>query len=524
MKTISKIELKNYRRFTSLAVDFHDKVNILIGDNESGKSSILEAIELTISGSRHKVETIGIDRILSKAAIQEFWDTDKTFARLPKIRVEVFLEDTGIAELNGRNNTKGIVADGIQMVCEPDPELAGVITTIIGDGANNFPYEFYKISFRTFADIPYTGYNKWLKYLSIDSSQINNEHATREYIKNIYSTFVEPIKRVELQNNYRRSKSDFTETSLNEVNQELGTQAFIVNSSHRSNLENDLTITEDNIPIESRGKGKQCFIKTEFALSKIENNSLDALLLEEPENHLSQSNMRLLVDKIQKSQPNQLFIATHSDLICTRLDLRYATLLNSNSTDSALPLKDLPKETAGFFMKAPNTNILEFVLSKKVILVEGNAEYILLPTLYTNSSGSTLNVDSVHVISVGGTSFKRYLDIAKVLGIKVAVIRDNDKNGEQHCVQNYTDYIGAGNDNMKVFFDADNEKHTFEVCIYNENSEHCDSVIRTEGMRLGTLEWMLKNKAEASHKLSLNQPEDLVTPAYIREAIEWIRE
>jgi hypothetical protein len=48
-------------------------------------------------------------------------------------------------------------------------------------------------------------------------------------------------------------------------------------------LENDLTIVENNIDILHEVRERQCFIKTEFALSKNE-NELNFILLEEPEN------------------------------------------------------------------------------------------------------------------------------------------------------------------------------------------------------------------------------------------------
>ena len=63
-------------------------------------------------------------------------------------------------------------------------------------------------------------------------------------------------------------------------------------------MESDLVITEDDIPIEQKGKGRQCIIKTEFALKKNDKEGkLDLLLLEEPENHLSHVNMKKLVQK-----------------------------------------------------------------------------------------------------------------------------------------------------------------------------------------------------------------------------------
>lgn len=56
-----------------------------------------------------------------------------------------------------------------------------------------------------------------------------------------------------------------------------------------------LIFWKTGIPIRDRGKGRQCFIKTEFALRQREQHKeMDALLPEEPENHLSHVNMKKL--------------------------------------------------------------------------------------------------------------------------------------------------------------------------------------------------------------------------------------
>lgn len=66
-------------------------------------------------------------------------------------------------------------------------------------------------------------------------------------------------------------------------------------------------ITKGGIPIENRGKGEQCFIKSNFALQKHEaKGSLHALLLEEPENHLSHTNMKRLVERLANTAGTQL--------------------------------------------------------------------------------------------------------------------------------------------------------------------------------------------------------------------------
>jgi hypothetical protein len=94
-----------------------------------------------------------------------------------------------------------------------------------------------------------------------------------------------------------------------------------------------------------------------------------------------------------------------SSLISSRLDLRKAILLGQRGKQARL--NKLPSDTAKFFMKAPDNNVLEFALSRKVILVEGDAEFILLDALYQKHARSTLKKDGVHVISVGGTGYRR---------------------------------------------------------------------------------------------------------------------
>ncbi len=69
------------------------------------------------------------------------------------------------------------------------------------------------------------------------------------------------------------------------------------------------------------GSATESFVKTELAI-----NQSDArlILLEEPENHLSFTQSRLLVDQIKKFVQNsgQLIVTTHESLLVTRLNLR----------------------------------------------------------------------------------------------------------------------------------------------------------------------------------------------------------
>jgi len=69
MIIIKKIKLLNFKRFQDLTLTFNEDSNTIIGDNESGKSTILLALDLVLSGSRSKIENIGLEFLFNKNEI-----------------------------------------------------------------------------------------------------------------------------------------------------------------------------------------------------------------------------------------------------------------------------------------------------------------------------------------------------------------------------------------------------------------------------------------------------------------------
>lgn len=521
MPTIKKVVLRNFKSFRDLTLSFDPGTNVLIGDNETGKSSVLLALDLTLSASRSRVETIGYETLLNRSAIRHFLSGPRTIDQLPSLIVDVFLTEGTDQGFYGTQNLLGAETDGLRMEIVPLVEEFGpTIVQLLKDDEQNFPYEYYAVKFWTFAAAPHVSYRRPVKHLLLDSSSIDSEYAAREYTRTIFSFNAEVPDRYRLENLYRRGKEGFRNTNLEDLNKKLEPYQFGLRTSTRSNLETDLIITKEGISIENRGKGEQCFIKTEFALRKHEaQGGLHALLLEEPENHLSHTNMKRLVERLAHTEGTQLFIATHSSHICSRLDLRHALLLGRDQKSGRL--KDLTDETANFFMKAPDNNVLEFALSNKVILVEGDAEFILIEELYKKySGGKSPQADDVHIISIGGTSFKRYLELAKLLGIRVAAIRDNDGDYKQNCQVNYADYLS---DETRVFADEEITRSTFEISFYQDNKTACDELFAPGRKTLSVQDYMLNNKADAAFELLMKKSALLVAPKYIQEAIEWIR-
>lgn len=357
---IRKIVLSNFKKFKRLTLDFDSEMNVFAGDNEAGKSTALLAIDLALSGSRSKVEALGIETLMSKCAVDEFLAGARNVVDLPSMFVEIFLSDGRDSELHGRCNSLHESAFGLRFSCEPSNEYPREIAQVLSEEDDNFPFEFYAIKFATFQGTPYGGHRRHLRHLLIDGAQINAEYAQREYTRALYRANALPNERGSYENKYRQAKKKFWSEHLSDLNAKLSVQ-FWLRSSSKSNLETDLVISEGGIPLENRGRGRQSMIKTEFALNK--SNAADAievLLLEEPENHLSHINMRWLVDRIANPGGKQLFVSTHNSLICSRLDLRKVIMLDT--MENPATLRELDESTAAFFCKAPDNNVLEFAM------------------------------------------------------------------------------------------------------------------------------------------------------------------
>lgn len=517
-RIVKGIRLFNYCRFMDFSTDFNDRLNILIGDNESGKSSILSAIDIVLSGSRSKVEALGLDKLFNTDIIKNYLKSAKRYDDLPELFIEVFLNDFNEKELEGKSHPSGQYCHGLYLLCQPRDDLSKEIKDILDKGEDNFPFEYYSITFKTFADQSYTGYSRFLRHLLIDNSKISNDYATKTYISTVYQAFSDGAERNKHLYEYRSYKEKYSKTELANINSRIQDYAFAVKSNSKNNLETDLTITEEGIDIENKGMGRQCFIRTEFALQK-NGNELDVILLEEPENHLSHTNMYRLIQKIKDTASRQVFLSTHSNLISARLDLRKSIFLNSSSCDP-LQLNKLEENTAKFFMKASDNNILEYIMSNKVLLVEGDAEYILMSQFYYNSTSEEIEKSGIHIISVRGTSFKRYLDVAKILKIKTAIIRDNDGNYKNNITESYKNYIS---DIIQVFSDENDDTKTFEIAVFNENRNICNELFAPGRKTLSVLDYMLSEKAQCAFELLDKKGEELSVPKYIIKAINWIR-
>lgn len=525
---IEKIKLTNFKRFKDTTISFNSGRNMLIGENGVGKSSILMALSCVLSGSYSFIEKLGVHTLFNVEVIKEFMSGEKKYSDLPIVEVELFITNDVINhEINGKKNSTGTEKNGLKMRICPNDDLSELITDSL-QKTNIFPFEYYNVEFNTFSDRSYSSFRKYpnfIRYSYMDNTKINSKHAMKEFVNRIYESKTDRSLRYRINNEYRNLTHQFSDNLYTEFALESSDDLKIkLNTQSENSFQDNISVEKSGVFIENLGQGEKTFINTDFMLAN-SNEDTNVIIIEEPENHLSYLNMHKLIDRIIAAEDEkQTFIATHSNMIASRLDLKNAVFFSESGITK---LDNLTLETAKFFEKAPDNNVLNFILSDRALLVEGDAEYILLNEFYKWVHGNEPYNDSVTILSCGGKTFKRYLELAKILNKKVAVITDNDHDYNTNIHKSYSGYE---TEKIKIFAEEDNKLNTFEVSLYDSNLSFIDQHLANGNMTNGVQSYMLNNKAESAFRLlslfTNDNPDTNIDkfsiPPYIEDAIIWI--
>ena len=67
---IKKLVIKNYKKYRDISIELNSGVNIFVGDNNSGKSTILEAISMVLTGKINGIPITNKLLVNNKKVIQ----------------------------------------------------------------------------------------------------------------------------------------------------------------------------------------------------------------------------------------------------------------------------------------------------------------------------------------------------------------------------------------------------------------------------------------------------------------------
>ena len=525
---ISRIILQNFKRYKRVDFICNSDINIFVGENGAGKSTLLYAIGLVLSGSHSLIERSSLANIFNQEAILEFMST-KDIKQLPEVIIEIFFDEinTEISSnfnLEGKHNSQNIKAFGLSLKITPNQDYITEMNSVLNDSNwTVFPFEFYRVEFLTFSGKSYSSYNKPYKFIHsiVNTSLIDTQQEIQKRVHEVYLDNISAENRAKVNHQYRINSLNFLHTlRKDELLKEKGSEFQLHFDESENSFRDSISAVKNGVDIKNLGQGEKVLLGVENAYSHLK-ETVKILLIEEPENHLSFQNLQKLVNMLSSNTGVQVFIGTHSNMIASRLGVDNLHFLDNGQISK---LEGLNRDTIRFFQKSTNQNLLNFSLGKKIILVEGNAEYILMEKFFEMIHSKKPEDFNVSIISVDGLSFERYLEIAACfVDKKVVVITDNDSDYAGNVQSKYSSYQQF--QNIKVSSDLDNDNQTFEICIYKNNKALLDSSGLTKSK--GLQGYMLREKAEFALRLlehleTDNISKKFIIPNYIKEAIEWI--
>lgn len=532
-RLITKIKIQGYRIYKDFTLEPNERLNLIVGGNESGKSTLLEAITLALTG-----------RVAGRAASEDlnpYWfntDLVEEFVRRrgakervawPEIRIELFLQNRDdLQHLCGAVNSDvpTRACPGIAMRVLPNPDYSAELDEWAKDSSPLLPVEYYMIEWRSFADAVLTSRPRQLATAIIDSRTVRSSTGVDYHMRQILSDQLEPAERAAISLAYRKVKASMSDETLKGVNDRIAELhaslhdqpiALAMDQSARTSWEGAVTPHVSNVPFSMAGQGQQAAIKISLAMSR-QSTRAAFVMIEEPENHLSHTSLRMLLSRIGSlaGDDQQLFVSTHSSYVLNRLGLGSLHLLGSGTPRT---LSNLDPNTVKYFQKLPGYDTLRIVLAKKLVLVEGPSDEIIFERIFTDMFGKSPMDLGIDVLSVRGLSFGRCLELCAALDKNVAAIRDNDGTAPAELRAPLQKWLAQGR--RDVFIGALDTGKTLEPQLVACNTEATIRSILAITATADLATWMTREKTEAALRIATSE-QTITPPDYMAQAATFI--
>lgn len=455
---LSSVAIEKFRGISSLTINLERDITVLIGENNSGKSTILEAL-------RFGLNTIKSDKSCN------FTEYD-------------FYRDSQHKDLS---SSEPIVFIFVFEESEPYPWPADVLQAlnevIVGD-----KYSVIKLRLTAWFDKGEGEIKQIWSFLDDADNEMTGKQSSIKDIRRLRPFFFQSalraakdefhgqstywssfLKNKDIDQTTRKTLEDELQTvnqkivaahaSFKDVTEEVNriTELVTVGKSASVSVDtaqadvykalryaevNLLTDSNAKIPIRSHGEGTQslsvlllfsAYLKTRLK-ADVDKLAEPIIAIEEPEAHLHPSSVRSLWELIN-DLPGQKIISTHSGDILSEVPIQKLRRLNKTATNNECRAIDpslLSSEELRKFNHHVRRNRGELLFAKLWLLVEGETDVSVFVEC-AELLGINLHRHGIRVIEcsqAGGPGI--FIKVADALGIKWHVVADNDDGGNKY--------------------------------------------------------------------------------------------
>ena len=577
---LKKFRIKNYRCIKDVSIDFNKGVNILIGENNSGKTAVLNALRICLSYGKQWRDIW--------VSVNDFHlDKNDPDAEIEDIEFHLFFEIENAVET-------GIYNDFLS----------------VGDGGK----QELQLHFRYYIDersgVKKVRYNVWggdnegqsitpdvldlIYFIHLDALRDAVHHlrpVRGNRLGELYSKIVTDEKRQEFLSgkvrNVLNGDTDWNtliEQGKGKVNEHLKETTI---TGKEQNVEIDFLPYEfrrivDNLRIQTpvynediiengdkqryfelhqNGLGYNNLIYIATVLGdlkrqkELESDAYVALLIEEPEAHLHPQLQNIFFNYLNKLNEIgfQIFVSSHSPTITAKADLDSLIVLQEQGneiTSLAIKKSNLSDLNKKYLKKFLDVTKCQLFFSNGVILVEGISEALLIP-VFSEIIGSDYSIEKkgIELVNLNGVAFEHFGKLFNPdapnsrLNCRCAILTDDDRTEGGDISSRAAKAKELENGQLRVAL----AEKTFEIELFKAGNNkdilleifgemHPTAAGRIEeGASIDDyansfLEKINSNKAksELAHCLAIRLESDaglrneFTVPDYIKSAIKWV--
>lgn len=514
---LAELKLWNFRKYGSdnpfdldnpdLVVSFNKGLNVLIGENDSGKTAIIDAIKLVLK--THAYEWIKVEN-------EDFYHNNN------RLRIEIEFkglkdnEAKNFIEWLGWTKEKENDIPVLRLIFDVSKDKDGrILPTDIKAGMDDIGYPLNAEA----RDYLKCTYLKALRDANADLtskknsrlSQILQEHKLFKKGKNNEEhIFVEKFKKIneEIENWFKDENKidDLSKSNKEEIKDKIDEflKKFIDNkyesifSLGKAEIKNILEKISLGIGEETNlglGTMNRLYMSAELLHLKKENwDGLRLCMIEELEAHLHPQAQMKIIEALKEKEGEetiQYILTTHSPNIASKVPLKSLIICKDNQV---FPMgegktKLEPKDYVYLerFLDVTKSNLF---FAKGIIIVEGWSEEILIPAL-ANKMDYDLTEKEVSIVNVASTA---YLHFAKIF------LRQNEEEKMKIPVSIVTDLDNRpeANGNFLPFDKLEGKAKTKYDNLIKDKEDYKSTNIKLELAEEWTLEWCLYCSANLS--------------------------
>ncbi len=465
---VSRLVVRNFRNFESLDVPFSPGTTCVLGENNSGKSNLLHAIRLALDSNLS-----ARDRSLTAHDIHQSQDLSHPLQVV--VAVEFHGYENNVAELALVGTWE--VRPGVARLTyrfRPRPEVAEAIDRDErpGDGLTieDYHWELCGGGVVDPMDLRWDEPNgAAVRFGDLQYFEVFRMPALRDVVGLLRQRSVSPIRRLLETSNIPEPEKDALVQVLTDANQQIADQPTISAAGTRiqtgfrstagraypiglrlgmadpsfSSITTGLNVLLTEGPLvdyepRRNGLGLNNVLYVSMLLDYFDVVAAGAdraghlLLVEEPEAHLHPLLQRVLYAALE-SRSSQVIMTTHSTHITSQAPLESIVALSRRGggrSDASVPARSPGLTPAALrdierYLDATRSVLL---FGRKILLVEGAAEWFLIPPLVERVMGVDLDSEGIAIVPIFGRHFLSYTALFGEGGLSkpCAVLADRD--------------------------------------------------------------------------------------------------